>query len=50
MMIDEVLEMHETKPRRGQSLQDKVAVYRFRKSMAVRRPVGHHRMLRTLNK
>ncbi|MGA9139098.1 MAG: hypothetical protein WBZ29_02675 [Methanocella sp.] len=42
--------MHEIKRRQGQSLQDKVAVYRFRKSMDVRRPVGHHRTLRSLNK
>jgi hypothetical protein len=42
--------MHETRPRQGQSLQDKVAMYRFRKSIAVRRPVGHHRTMRSLNK
>ncbi len=41
--------MHEIKRRQGQSLQDKVAVYRFRKSMDVRRPVGHQRNMRKLN-
>jgi hypothetical protein len=42
--------MHEQKPRERQTLQDKVALYRFRKSMAVKRPVGHHRTMRSLNK
>jgi hypothetical protein len=46
----QVLTMHEQKPRERQSLQDKVAMYRFRKSMAVKRPVGHHRTLRSINK
>jgi hypothetical protein len=34
---------------RKQSLQDKVAMHDFRKKMAVKRPVGHHRNLRKLN-
>jgi len=41
--------MREKRPERKQSLQDKVAMYRFRKSMAVKRPVGHHRKMRKLN-
>lgn len=42
--------MHGTKRAGKQSLQDKVAVHNFRKSMNVKRPVGHHRNLRVLNK
>jgi hypothetical protein len=41
--------MREKKPRPEQSLQDKVAMYHFRKSMAAKRPVGHHRHMRKLN-